>query len=220
MQPGAGFGELSFADGSPALATVTAESRIEVDQLPDAALEAFLGEAPDSRDRPLQGALPGAVAAPSHADGGAPPFDDGPGDVSLLKAEGLVSFLTPTQSVDGAHQSSIPAVRFRRRGRCHAESSHSMDRLLRRDVLAGHRCDPRASAADLSRGSAVLNRYLDFGRESGLRYRDANAISEGFFDWLRATHPDQYRAYEEQEALLAARTTAAARPSSSAPPPP
>jgi hypothetical protein len=64
----------------------------------------------------------------------------------------------------------------------------------------------------------VLNRYLDFCREFGLRYQDPDVFSDGFFEWLRMTHPDQHRAYEEQEALLAARerTAASQSPSPSA----
>src|SRR5262245_24981459 len=107
MQPGAWFGELSFIDGSPALATVTAESRIEVDQLAEEALQAFLGDAPDTaialykalslvlsqRLRTLTEAIPERL------------FEDGPADVSLLKPEGLVSYLTPTQFCDFEHPS-------------------------------------------------------------------------------------------------------------------
>jgi CRP-like cAMP-binding protein len=107
LTPGAWFGEMSLIDGSPALATVTAEARIEVDQLSDAALERFLGEAPDTaialykalsrvlslRLRTLTEALPERL------------FDEGPADVSLLKADGLVSYLTPTQFCDFEHPS-------------------------------------------------------------------------------------------------------------------
>src|SRR5262245_59209990 len=107
MQPGSWFGELSFIDGSPALATVTAESRIEVDQLTDEALQGFLTEAPDTavalykalslvlslRLRTLTEAIPERL------------FDDGPTDVSMLKADGLVSYLAPTQFCDFEHPS-------------------------------------------------------------------------------------------------------------------
>src|SRR5262245_40188245 len=107
MQPGSWFGELSFIDGPPALATVTAEPRIEVDQLPHARLQAFFGEAPETaialykalslvlslRLRTLTEAIPERV------------FEDGAVDVSLLRPDGLVSYLTRTQFCDFEHPS-------------------------------------------------------------------------------------------------------------------
>ena len=57
----------------------------------------------------------------------------------------------------------------------------------------------------------VLNRYLDFGREFGREYQSASSISDSFWKWLRAAHPEEYRAYEELEALLASRASESAR---------
>jgi transglutaminase-like putative cysteine protease len=105
MQPGTWFGELSLIDGSPASATVTAESRIEVDQISDEGLRAFIAEAPTAavafykalslilsrRLRHLTEVIPERL------------FDEAPSDVSLLKPDGLVSYLTQTEFCNFEH---------------------------------------------------------------------------------------------------------------------
>jgi CRP-like cAMP-binding protein len=336
IEPGAWFGELSLIDGSPASATVTAESRVEVDRLSEEALQAYLAEEPAAaaaiykalalvlsrRLRSLTEAIPERL------------FADQP-EISLLEPDGLVSYLSPTEFCD-FEQPSIQALAAtlaadspsdreiarrvfshvrdeikytlglnanrasdtlaQRHGSCSHKANlcvallrslgipagyHFMfvrtreyigptnterfskfmslrslhvlpavllgDRWVRCDVSddarlsagwehmnpAARRIDfdgerdailniaasaieyydatcwpsvdeilgrtPRISPAVLG----VFNRYMDFGRECGRDYSSPETIEEAFFEWLRKTHPDEYRAYEEQEALLA-----------------